>query len=127
MAKKIIGVDPDICDGCCRCVLACSFTKEGEYSPARARIRVVRILEEGVVTIDTEACTGCGNCVVACPFGAITIDPQKGVAILCDLCGGDPECVKVCTPGAIGFRTFDTLAGIQSRKYAKSISRRRSA
>ncbi|MCS7131978.1 MAG: hypothetical protein NZ934_04555, partial [Hadesarchaea archaeon] len=39
--------------------------------------------------------------VEACPFGAIALHPSKGVAIKCDLCGGDPACVKQCMPGAL--------------------------
>jgi len=27
----------------------------------------------------------------------------RGVAIKCDLCNGDPECVKVCIPKAIQY------------------------
>lgn len=48
-------------------------------------------------------CDGCGLCIEACPFEAIWIDPLKNVAIKCDLCGGDPECVKMCRFDAIKF------------------------
>jgi ferredoxin len=29
------------------------------------------------------------------------MDPVRGLALICDLCGGDPQCVKVCAHGAI--------------------------
>ncbi len=32
----------------------------------------------------------------ACPFGAITLHPERNVAIKCDLCGGNPQCVSFC-------------------------------
>jgi Fe-S-cluster-containing hydrogenase component 2 len=34
-----------------------------------------------------------------CPFHAVTL--FKGKSYHCDLCGGNPQCVKVCTTGAI--------------------------
>lgn len=41
-------------------------------------------------------------CMLACPFGCIVVS-DKGYAEKCDLCGGDPECVKFCASGAIRF------------------------
>jgi heterodisulfide reductase subunit A-like polyferredoxin len=34
-----------------------------------------------------------------CPFNALSV--FGGEAFHCNLCGGNPQCVKVCTPGAI--------------------------
>ena len=51
----------------------------------------------GVVVIDELKCIGCLNCVEACPFGAIFVGPNREI-LKCDLCGGDPECVKYCQP-----------------------------
>ena len=40
--------------------------------------------------------------VCRCPFNAIYVDPTaKSKAYHCDLCGGDPQCVKLCSVGAI--------------------------
>jgi Fe-S-cluster-containing hydrogenase component 2 len=55
--------------------------------------------------VDSKKCIGCKECVWACPFGAITV--RNGVAIKCDLCGGDPECAKVCVPNAIKFTVIE--------------------
>jgi Fe-S-cluster-containing hydrogenase component 2 len=41
--------------------------------------------------------------MLACPFGMIFVDAEKGFAVKCDLCGGDPECVKYCIPEALRF------------------------
>jgi Fe-S-cluster-containing hydrogenase component 2 len=34
-----------------------------------------------------------------CPFNALTVFGEQ--AFHCNLCGGNPQCVKFCTPGAI--------------------------
>jgi hypothetical protein len=31
----------------------------------------------------------------------VELHPETGVALICDLCGGDPACVKRCATGAI--------------------------
>lgn len=54
--------------------------------------------------VDEEACVGCGACAKACSFKAIHLDPTMRKAIVCDLCDGDPTCVKVCLPGAIRYK-----------------------
>jgi len=51
--------------------------------------------------IDAEKCTGCGQCVHVCPYGVATIDPASKKASICDLCGGEPECVKICPENAL--------------------------
>jgi len=55
--------------------------------------------DTGAIIVDKEACTGCGNCIEACPGDVPTIHPTENYALICDLCGGDPECVKVCSEG----------------------------
>jgi Fe-S-cluster-containing hydrogenase component 2 len=49
----------------------------------------------GAVVINDDVCTGCLDCVDACPFDAIPVGPNNEV-LKCDLCGGDPLCVKYC-------------------------------
>ena len=39
---------------------------------------------------------GCRACVAACPFGAIRYWPEDNKILKCDLCGGDPACVRYC-------------------------------
>ncbi|MFH1422306.1 MAG: 4Fe-4S dicluster domain-containing protein [Planctomycetota bacterium] len=124
--------DARLCTGCRACELACSFVSEGVFSPAKSRIRVVRMDSEGIdvpigcthcedapcelvcpvkaisrdtttgaVVIDSDVCIGCKQCVTVCPFAAVHIDVKKRVIYKCDLCQGDPECVKWCFTEAI--------------------------
>ncbi len=65
--------------------------------------------ELDLVLIDRSKCVGCGMCVSACPFGAMKLDKQKAKSYKCDLCGGDPECVKVCEPQALEYKDVEML------------------
>ena len=71
-----------------------------EVCPAAA---IRRNPDTGAVEIDPERCAGCKMCLLACPYGAIHFDPKARVARKCDLCGGDPQCVKYCISGALQF------------------------
>jgi len=50
----------------------------------------------GVIQVDVGLCNGCQLCIGACPFEVIFFDQEIQKAFTCDLCQGDPECVKVC-------------------------------
>jgi len=69
--------------------------------PRRAIARNAR----GVLMVDEEKCVGCKLCEIACPVGAITVDPEKRVALKCTQCAsiGEPQCVKHCYPKALQF------------------------
>jgi carbon-monoxide dehydrogenase iron sulfur subunit len=57
----------------------------------------------GRVALDYDLCIGCKMCVMACPFGGMGIDSQSRQVIKCDLCDGEPTCVRFCEPGALQF------------------------
>ena len=78
-----------------------------EVCPAAA---IGRDPGSGAVTIDTRRCAGCKMCLLACPYGNIHFDEQAGVSRKCDLCGGDPACVRFCTSGALAFVEVDEAA-----------------
>jgi Fe-S-cluster-containing hydrogenase component 2 len=128
-SRTIIVCDGDKCTGCECCILACSGGHFRVFSPANARIwveekepvqikaftcqqcKIPACLEacpmgairkkEGLVMVDEEECIGCGACVRECPFGAIVISSISGKAIKCDMCDGDPECIKSCIHEAL--------------------------
>jgi carbon-monoxide dehydrogenase iron sulfur subunit len=58
-----------------------------------------------IPVVGKEACTGCRACVEACPYRVMFFDEDENFALKCDLCGGDPECVKNCAMGAIVLET----------------------
>jgi len=57
----------------------------------------------GIVRIDSEKCTGCAICMDACPWAIPRINSEENMASICNLCNGDPLCVKFCSPGALLF------------------------
>lgn len=59
--------------------------------------------ETGAMLVDYDRCLGCRMCMVGCPFGAIIWDEQEGRIKKCDLCSGDPKCVKYCEPKAVDY------------------------
>ena len=69
----------------------------------------------GTIEIDHELCVMCEDCIAACPFKAIYRDDIDENIIACDLCGGDPNCVKYCETKAIEFLEKDSAA-IQKKK-----------
>ena len=77
---------PNICHQCPkpRCISVC----EQKAISVNAEI--------GNMVIDYVKCTGCLKCREACPFNAIQVDVETKLPLVCDLCGGDPNCIKHC-------------------------------
>ncbi len=65
--------------------------------------------ETGVVEFDPNKCILCKQCTMACPWGSIKLNHMGREIIKCDLCGGDPECVKVCHAGALEFTEVEDM------------------
>jgi carbon-monoxide dehydrogenase iron sulfur subunit len=128
-----MSIDYKKCTGCRICEQICTFSHEREFNPRRARIKVLVREKEGinapllciqckkclsschrdalswdekigVVRVDAQKCNGCGLCMEACDQSAIFLDPISGVVNLCDLCNGDPQCVKWCEPKVLTYR-----------------------
>jgi Fe-S-cluster-containing dehydrogenase component len=61
-----------------------------------------------------KSCMGCQNCIQNCPYTPprIRFNKAKKKAVKCDLCGGDPACVKACPQGALTY--FTDPQGIQT-------------
>jgi carbon-monoxide dehydrogenase iron sulfur subunit len=62
-----------------------------------------RNFSSGALEVDPHRCIGCLSCLFACPFGATFLDQESGKILKCDLCEGDPTCVKVCPTGALTY------------------------
>ena len=114
------------CSGCRMCELACSMHHEDWMWPEASRIRVFMPFpgvevphfcaqcadypcvdscpenalsvdeETSAVLVDREKCTSCSVCIKACPGQVPFLHPEDNKVTICDLCEGDPECVKVC-------------------------------
>lgn len=69
----------------------------------------------GRVTLNYDLCIGCKMCVTACPFGGMGIDTVVQRVIKCDLCDGDPTCVRFCDPGALQYVPASTVNLMKKR------------
>ena len=104
----------------------CSLCPPLDVCPTGALTRDPR---KGIVYLDSGKCPpGCRLCVEACPLGAVC-DGTDGL-ILCNFCGGDPECVKVCYTEALFVREYTLTArgmgkpaGTLTRPNARTLER----
>ena len=88
------GIDrPIACHQCgqAKCVAACT------------KMALSRDPATKAVLLDQASCNHCGDCAAACPFDAVRTHPDTGQPLICDLCGGDPACVKRCATGALKY------------------------
>jgi anaerobic carbon-monoxide dehydrogenase iron sulfur subunit len=129
--KKFIAADLEKCTGCGTCELVCAIKRENVYNPSCSRIKILRLYQlanmaiacrlcekppcviacpldclvqsekTGVILVNEEKCDCCGWCIGACPYGAIMVNPEKETVMICDLCGGDPQCVEWCPEEAL--------------------------
>jgi Fe-S-cluster-containing hydrogenase component 2 len=117
------------CSGCRKCEIACSLFHENRIWPEASRIRVFMLVpgaefphfcaqcedypcvqacptkalsiskKTGAVLVKTKACIACGKCIDACPGRIPHMHPTESYVVICDLCKGKPQCVKVCQEG----------------------------
>jgi Fe-S-cluster-containing hydrogenase component 2 len=100
---------PIVCQHCtdAPCITIC---------PTRARKRVP---ETQAVITDPLWCVGCKSCIYACPYAAPVIHPAQHKTMTCDLCGGEPLCVKVCTVGALSYTSRETTSEDRRKLFAR--------
>jgi Fe-S-cluster-containing hydrogenase component 2 len=128
--KRLI-VYAEECTGCRHCELVCSFEHENVFSPELSRIIVIKddtngldypltcrncitcppsqlcptnaIIKTGErISVKLQECISCGVCVKVCSYDAINLN-KDNQPLVCDLCEGDPECVKRCPTQAIRY------------------------
>jgi carbon-monoxide dehydrogenase iron sulfur subunit len=78
--------------------------------------------ETRALVIDDESCVGCKLCLQFCPFGGIGVNDQNGKISKCDLCNGEPVCVKFCHPEALQYLNATTLNLRKRRAAAEKFS-----
>jgi Fe-S-cluster-containing dehydrogenase component len=71
----------------------------------------------GWVLVNGAACIGCEMCVLSCPLSVPVVDPASKVAVKCDFCQGDPECVKHCSSRALRLLPRDEAVRVNERLY----------
>jgi len=149
--RKLLLITPEKCISCGNCELACSFSHEGEFRPSRSRISVMRFEavtvpmtclqcdepacvaacrtgalakdpETGIVSVNKEKCIGCRMCEMACPFGNITYNAETKTPYKCDLCDGDPQCVKYCPADAIEYVPAETVTMQRKKAFSAKIA-----
>jgi len=76
--------------------ILCQFCEDPPCVSACPVEALSRNPETGAIQMDAGLCNGCQACVSACLFEAMFFDQVNEKAFVCDLCGEDPECVKVC-------------------------------
>jgi carbon-monoxide dehydrogenase iron sulfur subunit len=76
----------------------------------------------GRVALNYDLCIGCKMCVIACPFGGMGIDSAARQVIKCDLCDGDPTCVRFCDPGALQFVPASSVNLLKKRDAGRKLS-----
>ena len=59
----------------------------------------------GARIINEEDCRGCKRCMEACPYRMVSFNEEKILCLKCDLCQGDPLCVKFCPTEALKYVT----------------------
>lgn len=119
--------------------ITCPPCDEKPCLKACPELGAIRLNKLGAVVIEESLCTGCSKCVQACKIGAIQFHrlPGRGkmgkaVVLKCDMCDGDPWCVKVCQPEAItvvddggGQEEYNDLLAELSRFPKRKTSHRR--
>jgi len=136
--SKILTISPEKCTNCGTCEAVCPNSavnvihfEEVEISvpvmcmqcedaacmavcPVGAIIRD----EYGAVVTDQQKCIGCKMCISACSLGNISYSTVERRIEKCNLCGGEPKCVKYCPQRAIEYLDATTANKIKKKAIA---------
>jgi Fe-S-cluster-containing hydrogenase component 2 len=81
--------------------LACRFCEDAKCVTACPEKALAQSDKTGILMVKEKKCKGCDWCIQACPHGGITLHPDTGLAVACDLCEGEPKCVEFCPEEAL--------------------------
>jgi carbon-monoxide dehydrogenase iron sulfur subunit len=79
---------------------------------------ISRDQELDYVKIDYDVCIGCRSCVAVCPFGAMGFNVKDKKVFKCDLCEGDPQCVRFCEVKAVEYVDANRINILKKREAA---------
>ena len=120
---------PAVCAMCpdSPCISSCPVAPDAETG----RKALYRDSLTHAITNDQERCLGCKTCAGACRanrVGVILPNPATGKPErMCTLCGGDPQCVKLCPQKALRHtrvRTLREFYGMSPEKIAEQLAAR---
>lgn len=128
--KRLRGISSN-CVGCLICETVCTQAHNTEYGIRKARLRIeskpieqqpplnkvnvcilcescikvcepkaLYLSENGYIQLHKNLCTKCGKCGEVCPNSVVNFT-DDGYPIICDLCEGNPQCVRWCKYDAI--------------------------
>jgi anaerobic carbon-monoxide dehydrogenase iron sulfur subunit len=152
---ELLSINPEVCNGCRICEIACSMKHHGTCNPDLARIRILhltistghlpivctacndapcikvcplnaRVREaNGAVTTDEERCIGCRACIYICPTGSPTINRATHKTMTCDMCQGETKPWCVTACKAGALRMVDEEGALCGRTVREQASRMR--
>jgi len=145
---KEIHINPDNCNGCRACEIACAAfhakPKYSRFNPSRSRIRMVinEINDEWVAirsgSFSKTECKGrsryiingkeyseCSFCSTICPDRNIFKEPDSNLPLKCDMCGEDfeqiPMCVQICSRQALTYSYREDKVHIAEEKIGEDL------
>jgi Fe-S-cluster-containing dehydrogenase component len=94
------------------CIEACNFEALSRDETTNA----IQIIDEN--------CVGCRKCIEDCPFAVPSMHPTGEHVIICNLCGGNPECVKICPEHAIQYLDIEKADNVYKTIYTEEMAQR---
>ena len=96
----------------------CDKPRCQEFCPAHA---IDRNPETKAMVINYNRCIGCRLCMAVCPFGAMRYDTSRRRVFKCELCEGDPQCVKLCPQEALQFVPKDVANTVKINNLSRKL------
>jgi Fe-S-cluster-containing hydrogenase component 2 len=100
-----------------KCVEACP-TRALTVDPSK-KVNAIKVDES--LCLRTAKNGDCTLCLDKCPGLVVNFHPTTRAPLFCDLCDGDPACVKVCPSGTITLNGVK-MAAIQPKQIAAGLS-----